>query len=64
MSKTATGGLETLRSNPDWAKLPLFDRKGWKRVRFGDVVQTVRVEAKGVTRAGFVWRPAGEATIK
>lgn len=25
--------------NPDWAKLPLFDRKGWKRVRFGDVVE-------------------------
>lgn len=25
--------------NPGWASLPLFDRKGWKRVRFGDVVE-------------------------
>ncbi len=33
--------LETLRVNPDWAKLPLFDRKGWKRVRFGDVVENI-----------------------
>ncbi len=30
-----------LRANPDWAKLPLFDRKGWKRVRFGDVVENL-----------------------
>jgi type I restriction enzyme S subunit len=28
-------------ANPDWAKLPLFDRKGWKRVRFGDVVENI-----------------------
>ena len=25
--------------NPAWPSLPLFDRKGWKRVRFGDVVE-------------------------
>lgn len=25
--------------NPAWASLPLFDRTGWKRVRFGDVVE-------------------------
>ena len=31
--------LPVLHSNPDWSSLPLFDRKGWKRVRFGDVVQ-------------------------
>lgn len=41
--------------NPHWAKLPLFDRKGWKTVRFGDVVEndndTVRVPAEaGITR--------------
>ena len=23
--------LGDLRPNPDWAKLPLFDRKGWQR---------------------------------
>ena len=31
--------LERLKPNPDWASLPLFDRTGWKRVRFGDVVE-------------------------
>jgi len=33
---------EALRINPEWAKLPLFDRKGWKRVRFGDVVRVLK----------------------
>jgi len=33
--------MKELRVNPEWAKLPLFDRKGWKRVRFGDVVENV-----------------------
>jgi len=28
-----------IKPNPAWASLPLFDRKGWKRVRFGDVVE-------------------------
>jgi type I restriction enzyme, S subunit len=27
------------KPNPAWAKLPLFDRTGWKRVRFGEVVE-------------------------
>jgi type I restriction enzyme, S subunit len=31
--------LANLKPNPAWASLPLFDRKGWKRVRFGDVVK-------------------------
>ena len=31
--------LSKLKPNPDWASLPLFDRTGWKRVRFGDVVE-------------------------
>ena len=31
--------LERLQPNPAWASLPLFDRTGWKRVRFGDVVE-------------------------
>jgi len=28
--------------NPDWAKLPLFDRSKWKRVHFGDVVRVIK----------------------
>ena len=31
--------LAKLTPNPAWATLPLFDRTGWKRVRFGDVVE-------------------------
>lgn len=31
--------LAKLKPNPDWATLPLFDRTGWKRVRFGEVVE-------------------------
>ena len=31
--------LEALQPNPTWAFLPLFDRTGWTRVRFGDVVE-------------------------
>lgn len=33
--------LANLRVNPDWAKLPLFDRSKWQRVRFGDVVENL-----------------------
>jgi len=33
--------LAQLRVNPDWARLPLFDRSGWTTVRFGDVVENV-----------------------
>jgi hypothetical protein len=36
---SAMRGLETLRANPDWAKLLLFDRSKWQRVWFGDVVE-------------------------
>lgn len=35
----ALPSLANLEPNPAWASLPLFDRKGWKRVRFGDVVR-------------------------
>jgi len=30
-----------LAVNPNWAKLPLFERSQWKRVRFGDVVENL-----------------------
>jgi len=35
----ALPSLPTLQPNPDWVSLPIFDRTGWKRVRFGDVVE-------------------------
>lgn len=31
--------LSDRRPNLIWSELPLFDRSGWKRVRFGDVVE-------------------------
>lgn len=34
--------LADLRVNPDWAKLPLFDRKGWKRYRFDQMAENIR----------------------
>lgn len=38
--------LAKLKANPDWAQLPLFDRKGWKRLSFGAFAESVneRVE--------------------
>ena len=50
----AASDLGGLAPNPDWASLPLFDRTGWKRVRFGDVVRMVKEQvdpvADGVER--------------
>jgi hypothetical protein len=53
LSKNAIGSLEALRANPDWAKLPLFDRKGWKRVRFGDVVENLNETERDPVGAGI-----------
>ncbi len=44
--------LDGLRPNPDWAKLPIFDRKGWKRVRFGDVVENLNESERDPQGAG------------
>jgi len=37
--KFVVPNLSKLQPNPAWASLPIFDRTGWKRVRFGDVVE-------------------------
>jgi len=44
--------LADLRVNPEWAKLPLFDRSEWQRVRFGDVVENLN-ETCDPTKAGI-----------
>ena len=38
--------LEKLKPNPHWARLPLFDRKGWRMMAFGEFAESVneRVE--------------------
>lgn len=45
--------ISNLRVNPDWAKLPLFNRKGWTRVRFGDVVQNLNETERNSAEAGL-----------
>jgi restriction endonuclease S subunit len=42
----ALPSLEGLQPNPDWAKLPLFDRTGWRTLPFGEFAQNIneRVE--------------------
>ncbi|MDP2268325.1 MAG: hypothetical protein Q8K46_04065, partial [Deltaproteobacteria bacterium] len=45
--------MRTSTVNPDWAKLPLFDRKEWKRVRFGDVVENINEPERNPTGAGI-----------
>lgn len=45
--------LKELRLNPDWAKLPLFDRSKWQRVKFGDVVANVNDTERDPQGAGI-----------
>jgi type I restriction enzyme S subunit len=45
--------LKGLRPNPDWAKLPLFDRRKWKHVRFDDVVENVNETERNPVEAGI-----------
>src|SRR6266508_4118312 len=45
-----------LAVNPDWAKLPLFDRKGWKHLPFGAFAESVneRVEPANAAHEIYV----------
>ena len=38
---TILPSLSQFKPNPNWAKLPLFNRKNWPRVRFDDVVENL-----------------------
>lgn len=42
-----------LKPNPHWAELPLFNRKNWSRVRFGDVVENVNETESDPAEAGL-----------
>ena len=48
--------LNGLRPNPNWAKLPLFDRKGWKRIPFGTFADSIneRVEPSDAAEEIYV----------
>lgn len=47
---------QNLKVNPDWANLPLFDRKGWTRLAFGDFAHSIneRVEPKDAQEEIYV----------
>jgi len=49
----SAANLKTLRVNPDWARLPLFDRTGWKNVRFGEVVEILNETVRDPGPAGI-----------
>ena len=56
--------LETVSDGPLLlAKLPAGAYKVSAEHEGQALVKTLRVAAKGVTRASFVWQPAGKATI-
>lgn len=52
----ALPSLDGLRPNPDWAKLSLFDRKGWKRMPFGAFADSInkRVEPSDAAEEIYV----------
>jgi len=45
-SPRSLASLAKLKPNPDWAKLPLFDRTGWKRMAFGDFAESIGERAE------------------
>lgn len=49
----AIKSLQELVPNANWASLPLFDRSGWTRVRFGDVVENVNETERSPMEAGI-----------
>lgn len=51
--KLMNNPLDGLMPNPDWAKLPLFDRSKWQRVRFGDVVDNLNETERNPQEAGI-----------
>src|SRR5437868_7986858 len=52
---TTLPSLAKLKPNPNWAKLPLFNRKGWSRFRFGDVVENVNERVEPSTAAAEIY---------
>jgi type I restriction enzyme S subunit len=54
VTRPSAPSVKSVVQNPAWASLPLFDRTGWRRVRFGDVVEncneTCEPEEAGLER--------------
>jgi type I restriction enzyme, S subunit len=47
--------LDSLRPNPDWAKLPIFDRKGWKRLPFDTFADSINEHVEPANAAEEIY---------
>ncbi len=47
----ALPALAKLKPNPHWARLPLFDRKGWRTMAFGEFAESVNERVEPSTAA-------------
>ena len=47
----ALPSLAKLQPNPHWARLPLFDRKGWRTMAFGEFAESVNERVEPSTAA-------------
>ena len=47
--------LAQLKPNPEWAKLPLFDRKGWRTMAFGEFAESVNDRVEPSTAAEEIY---------
>ncbi len=47
--------LAKLKPNPGWTKLPLFSRKNWSRLQFGDIVVNVNERMEPGTAAEAIY---------
>ncbi len=47
--------LDKLTPNPHWEKLPLFDRKGWKRLPFGEFADSVNERVEPTNAADEIY---------
>lgn len=56
LEQTFGSEIGSLKPNPDWASLPLFDRKGWKRMAFGVFAESIgeRAEPKDAQEEIYV----------
>jgi len=46
---------DLLRTNPDWAKLPIFERKGWKRLPFAAFAESVNERVEPANAAEVIY---------
>ena len=52
---TALPTRAKLKPNPHWAKLPLFDRKGWRTMAFGEFAESVNERVEPSTAAEDIY---------